>query len=404
MSTRSLAYWIALLGGAELAVRGHLVDDPLRFHAGAWLLAAVLLGTAWRKGLRTALGSSLAALAAVPVGLSLLAWAGVPPREHNALAGFWEAHPVERRTLSTPVRRGPVRIFDHEIPVDARGLRTDAGQPGVLGDEVFSIVALGGSTTFGATRTPEELPWPALLQERIDTLSCRRRVVVTNGGRLGRALGGSAKDFSMDFRRHAPDLVVFYPAPQDVAGLMGEIDADVTPDLAVPPRASAFVRRIEDELRSVAVARRFRDEVASEPGALDLEAISLTPTYRRFLLELRRAGVDVALASASLAVNERSSERSIRRHEAIDPRTRRMLLANRLHGRFIRALGARYRALVIDTHPGLDGRDEASFIDLFHLNQAGRERLAENVFQGLLHLLERPEPGCTIPPAASDDV
>ena len=396
MSTRSLAYWIALVGGAEIAWQGHLADDARLFHAGAWLLALMLATSARRLGgLR---GAALGVAALVPVLLSLLAWLGLPARETNPLEAFWRDRGVDRRVLTTRVQRGPLRLFDHEIALDHRGFRADVSA-GSSAPGSFRIVALGGSTTFGATQGPEERPWPSLLQERIDGLGCRTPIEVVNAGRPGRALGGNVKDFERELRPLAADLIVFYPAPQDVAGFMHEVRADVMPTAAVPARASTLLRRLERAWRSRGVTRRYQQALQTDPADLDLTSLSLTPTYRRLLVDMRRRGIDVALATASLAVNGGSSEAEIRLHEAIETRTRRLVLANRLHGRFLRAVAGSYRALLVDTRPGLDGAGEALFLDLFHLNESGRARLADNVLEGLMPRLTRPDLGCT-PPAA----
>jgi lysophospholipase L1-like esterase len=393
MSTRSLVYWIALVGGAELGLRGYLADDLRLFHVGAWLFAAMLAGTAWhlrsRAPIRAAIAGVTALLSAL---LSVLAWAGVPADTPNPLVDFWEQHGIDRRVLSTIVERGPVTLFGQEIPLDAEGFRRDVRAP--RPQRAFRIVALGGSTTFGATQTKQEHPWPALLQQRIDALDCAMPVKVVNAGRIGRALGGSIQDFDRELRLLRPDLVIYYPAPQDIAGLMDEVREDVTPEAAVPARASALLRRLEQSWREHGVERRFRAAVRAEPPPLDLDAVRVTSTYRRFLLQMRRKGIEVALATGSLAVNGDTPEARIRLHDRIDPRTRRMVLANRFHARFVRGLAASYRARLIDTRPGLDG-EGALFIDLFHLTEAGRERLADNILAGLLPLLGADPPGCT---------
>lgn len=391
MSTRSLVYWIALVGSAEVALRGHLNDDARLFHAGAWVLAALLAGTAWRLG--GARGGAVGAAAVLPALLSLLAWAGVPAAPANPWLDFWEAHRYERRVLTTVVSHGPVRMFGQEIPLDHRGYR--ATRDARTRPDAFRIVALGGSTTFGATRNPEERPWPDHLQRLIDDeLECDTPVEVRNAGRLGRALGAAVKGFDQELRPLRPDLILFYPSPQDIAELMSEISADVTPAAAVPPRASSLLRALEAWWKERGVSHRFREAVEGDPPSLELGELPVASTYRRFLLETKRRGIDVALLTGSLAVSGASSDRALREQEAIETRARRIVLANRFHGLLIRGLGASYGAMVVDTQPGLDGGGAEAFLDLFHLTEEGRERLARNVLEGILPVLARSEPGC----------
>lgn len=394
MSTWSLAYWIALVGGAELALRGHLADDPRLFHAGAWLFALVLAGTAWRRGGKR--GFALGCVGLLAAGLSALAWLDLPAEAPNPWLDFWKERETDRNALTTIVERGSLHLFGQEIELDQRGQRRVPRR--TTPPSTFRIVALGGSTTFGETRSEEERTWPEWLQQRIDALACATPVQVVNAGRVGRALGGTLSNFAREIKPLRPDLIVFYPAPQDIAGLMEEIQVDVTPSASVPSRASALLRRLEQSWRGRGVAGRFRAAIREEPEDLDLEGVSLTPTYRHFLVDMRRRGIDVALATASLAVNGDTPEAEIRLHEALETRTRRIVLANRFHARFARALGASYRALIVDTRPGLDGGGEPFFLDLFHLTDEGRRRLADNVFEELRPRLSRAEPGCTAKP------
>jgi hypothetical protein len=50
----------------------------------------------------------------------------------------------------------------------------------------------------------------------------------------------------------------------------------------------------------------------------------------------------------------------------------------------------------VDTHPNLDGEHD-KFIDLIHLTQQGRDRLAENIFTGIQDILQSELAGDTDP-------
>ena len=183
MSTRSLLLWVALVAGVELLARGYLGGQQAWLHGGAWLLVAALAGGAWR--LRTARRSSraLLALAAAPALLSL-ASAVAPDEPPDPRLHFWRAHPEERARLLEGLGDDPalrrVVLFDLPIALDARGFRrieppADARR--------HRIVAVGGSDTFGATRSADERPWPTLLEEAITReLRCETPVEVVNAG------------------------------------------------------------------------------------------------------------------------------------------------------------------------------------------------------------------------------
>jgi hypothetical protein len=84
----------------------------------------------------------------------------------------------------------------------------------------------------------------------------------------------------------------------------------------------------------------------------------------------------------------------LRLYEANDPRSRHAVLANRIHDRLVREVGASFRAIPLDAQPGLDGTGPESFLDLIHLNGEGRARLAANLLDGLRAKLASPRPGC----------
>ena len=390
MTTRSLAWWVALVGGAELTVQGHLWSQPALFHAAAWVLAAALAVAAVRRS--GAWRAALAALACVPVLVSLLAAIGVPAAAPDPLAEYWRAHAREREQLDRATEGDTLALFGTSVAVDARGFRADQT---LAPEPVYRILAVGGSTTFGAPRPEDGPPWPALLEAEIARLGCAVPVSVYNAGRTGRGLAGVARSFEEEIAPLGPDLVVAYPAPSDLLGLARAVYADIPVAELPPPRASALVRSLELWWRLREPQRRFRAALAADPPALDADAIPLGAAYRSLLLQARRRGIDVALATASLALTADASEADIRRYQAIDPATRHALLANHLHDRLVRQVGSAFRAILVDTGAGLAGAGEEAFIDLFHLNATGRETLARNLLAGLRRTFaEEPEPGC----------
>jgi lysophospholipase L1-like esterase len=390
MTTRSLVFWVALLGGAELTVQGHLWGQPAVFHAAAWVLAAALAVAAARRS--GAARAAIAAVAAVPVAVSALAAIGVPAERSDPLADYWRAHAADREGLDRAADGDALTLFDTTVALDAHGFR--AGQA-LAPDPGYRIVAVGGSTTFGAPRPEDGPPWPALLEAEIAKRGCAIPASVFNAGRTGRGLVGAARNFAAEIVPLRPDLVVAYPGPSDLLGLARAVYADIPVAEPTPPRVSALLRTLELGWRVRAPQRAYLAALSADPPALDPDAIPLARAYRSLILQARRHGIDVALATASLALAPEAPEAEIRRYEAIDPATRHALLANRLHDRLVRQMGAPLRAILLDTGAGLAGAGEAAFADLFHPNRVGRERLAANLVSALEHTLAGlPEPGC----------
>jgi lysophospholipase L1-like esterase len=390
MSTRSLVWWVALVGGAELTVQGHLWAQPAVFHAAAWVLAAALALAAWRRA--GAVRAALVAAACVPIALSLLAAIGIPASAPDPLAEYWRAHAADRGQLDRAAEGDTLALFGAAVALDPRGFRADQA---LAPEPAYRIVAVGGSTTFGVPRQEDGPAWPARLEAEIAKLGCAVPVSVYNAGRMGRGIAGAARNFADEIAPLHPDLVIAYPAPSDLLGLARTLYADIPVADLPAARVSSLLRSIELAWRLREPQRRYRAALAADPPALDADAIPLASAYRGLILQARRLGIDVALATASLAVTADAAEPEIRRYEEIDPATRHALLANRVHDRLVRQVGAGFRAILIDTSAGLAGAGDTAFADLFHLNATGRERLARNLLAGLERTLaEQPEPGC----------
>ena len=137
MSSRSLLSWVALVAGAELAVRGHLADRSLACHGGALLFAAALAALTWpgrgrRAGALAA--SALAALALLDAGWRI---AG-PAAAEQMLA--------ERRAVLPSLGNILTHRFACPPGVAAFGL-TELGSPSPWSEGEWSFVLLHGGET-----------------------------------------------------------------------------------------------------------------------------------------------------------------------------------------------------------------------------------------------------------------
>lgn len=403
MSTRSLLHWAALIAGAELAARGYLLDRPAWFHGGAGLLFAVCALGAWRLRERRGAAQGLAAFALVPALLSALTWAaaGGEAEAANPRLEFWAAHPTDRTLLSegveaaSAVRR--IELFGHAIDLDARGYRAIATsrRSGPSGTP-YRVVAVGGSSTFGATRTPAERPWPEILEEAIQRdLTCAVPVEVVGAGVLGRGLPYAADTFETAILPLAPQLILLEPSPREIELLAADLpELRFDAPAPTPRRASRPLRRLEEAWRARAAGAAFQTARERVPQEFGTRQTKLASTYRHLLVEARRHGIDVVLASLDLAVTPDSSDAEIRRLEALDPRTRSALLGLDVHRRLVAQMAATYRATFVDLPHDAETPEDALFLDLHLRTERGRVRLAERLLTALGPKLAQVPPRC----------
>jgi hypothetical protein len=399
MTTRNLLGWIGLFGGAEAMLRGHLMALPWLFGGGAVLLLAALAFAAWRLRDRRGLAATLAALAIVHALWATLEAAGAFDSSAAApdpLNELWTMRARERAVLDGGLRdtgRELVHLFGHPIALDPRGWRHSTATGGG-----FRIVATGGASTFGATRTPDEPTWPSALAGLIEAeLQCAVPIEVVNAGVPGRGIQGTLETLDADLAQLRPDLLLHLPEVEDLAAVVRSLPEITLPAREpVPPRASQLVRRLELGRRARTAAGTFAQAAAVDHSERDLRDTPLGRAYRALLLGARQQGVDVVLLPIVLAVGIESPEPELHRFEALEPRARRFALARPLHQRLLRQVAATHRAQVVDTTPDLDATGEAAFLHLATLAPEGRQRLARNVFEGLRPRLARdPSPGCT---------
>lgn len=411
MSTRGLLLLVGLIGGAELFARGHLAGSAPAFHVGAWLLAASLVvatlrSNAWlRRGAR-AVAALLALLSAAELlpGPAPRATASSPAfadsqGDPEALRLWWEEHDRERKILRGETALAPGQrfsFFDAEVELDAQGLRAADPPP----EGAWRIAVVGGSATFGATRTREERAWPELLAREIESgYVCQRPVAVSNAGRPDRTLEDVAQNFAALIAPLRPDLLLVYPGLDALAGL--EPSQQALPTATRVERASRWLSALEEPLRDRRDERRLRAALAMVPKPDALRHSAPARRYRRLLVAARERGVDVALVPIALAVDADSPQPALRFQESVWPEARRLLVANRIHATLLPVLGVAYRAEVLDIGDDVDGAWQDGFLDLVDLTQAGRERLARHVARGLGPLLARGA-GCAPRGAAAD--
>jgi lysophospholipase L1-like esterase len=267
--------------------------------------------------------------------------------------------------------------------------------------DTYRIVALGESTTFGCTLRAGDRPWPELLEEWIrEELRPHRPVRVINAGVPAYDLGDNVRRFEHDLAPLRPDLVVSYHGYNGfplLRGAVPPVEGDIGP--LYRRRPLRLLAQVEYRLR-----RQFHAQ-SSEPApsedlsvARPLLETDYAAHYEELLRKAQTTGARLVLCTFSMAVNVESPSDLVEFYRPAFPAVRWQARANEAHSRLLRELQRHHAGLlVIDTQPGLDGRHE-QFIDLVHLTQEGRRRLAQSIFHGLKPVLrEELTPAGSVP-------
>lgn len=428
----------ACLLAAGLAAYGYVADALLAFAAGLVLLAAALGTLSLRLRRRGGSLSVVALNTLACVALALVALEGIgrafperaPEDGLDAVYSYDAAHRSPERFARWWSRYVDewVRTRDRFMRPDPRGVNPFLPRPGADGrffdapvhinqlgfrgpelaldkGDRYRIVALGESTTYGATIRADDRPWPELLEERLAHLpGCETRVQVVNAGVPGFTIANNNARLQHEILPLAPDMILSYHGYNGFPFLIGQL-----PPLSVeaapqtPPRASRLLRRVETALRLWWFRRRFaaaRIDPAEVPVP-ELHATRYAREYRQLAEFAGYHGIRLVLCTFDLAAEASTPEDVIRFYELAFPDVRMRIFANELHTRLVRSVADAYDLTLIDTSPGLNGAYQDAFIDIMHFNQTGRERFVDNV-AGALAAVLRDEPRMRCSPTASE--
>lgn len=417
---------LASFGGVALCAWGYAFRSTPGFYAGALLLAAALGPLSFRAGQRiwppVLLRTTSTIFLIVLLFLALeLGWAALSHftmddswkqrssysydearADPDGFRRWWNRH-LERFRGSSyltedtegkqPFILAPgarSKMFESEVRINELGFRGPEIE--LASRDHYRIVALGESTTFGATAYAGDRPWPELLESMIaERLECRRPVQIVNAGVPGWTLANQLARLRADVLPLGPDLLLSYHGYNGFHYFFPKLPEMLSASAPDPrPRPTRVIGRVEYALRIWDFRRRFRQAGALEEASLEqsLRESAYADLYRKLQAFAKRNDIGLALCTFSMAVNEASPEEAIRFYEETFPDVRGRMRANRLHNHLVRDLGTRRGVPAIDTSVALDGRYREYFTDVIHLNQQGRELLAQTIFEGLIPVLE----------------
>ena len=409
----------ALALGGFLTVDGHTQNRLFAFYGGLALGACGALLLAHGATVRRSVAAGVIAntIAVGVAGLMLVegAWAlfrtpAVGPQEAvlSFEEGRWDPERLRRwqelvlrnwfkmlnrlvrfdKSSEYPVVAIPnrtVTFFESEYRINSIGLRGE--EVALDKGDVYRVIAIGESTTFGATVAADDRPWPEVLERRIgEALDCERPIEVVNAGMGTWDLSHSLMRLERDLLPLQPDMVLSYHGHNGFGFILRDLPPVAIPDPPVfPRRPSQLIARVEFGL----ALRRFREwyrydgDLTARLSTDELLETEYAQLYRHFLELARRHGFVPVLGTFSMAVNESSPDEVVEFYALSFPVVRPLVVANAQHTPLLQELARREEVLVVDTSEGLDGEYERHFIDLVHFTQSGRDRLAEHFLAGI---------------------
>lgn len=332
-------------------------------------------------------------------------WQTVQPRiEQKDPTGLLRAMPIPGASAA---------FMDGEIRINNRGFR-GKDMPAEKGN-AFRIFTLGASPTFGQSVFRESRPWTAVLGDLIDSrYTCRRPIEIYNGGVNGYRIPDSINRLRRDIAPLQPDLVISYHGYNGMEFLVDDLPEMAAPTL--PPldagaltqawlRLDFFLRSGWAQLRGIPAV--LRTELLGAGSLDDIAVLRNSAYYRHYerLIETaQQIGSDLALASFSMAVDDRSPPEALRFYASVFHNNlpglswmQRSVAGMAAHNLMVADLSRRHDGvLLLDSRPGLNGEfDKDYFIDIVHLTPAGDRKLAENLLADLEgYLIRNPTLSC----------
>lgn len=302
-------------------------------------------------------------------------------------------------TMPDPSGRLPFRFrpgaqglfHESEFSINSHGLRNREFP--LEKDGQYRIVALGESTTMGATLQKNDRPWPVALEEQIrGNPDAPRPIEVINAGVSAYTLADGLILLRETVLPMKPDLLISYFGYNGFDFLIGPTSILRETAPVRKPRPSPTLERFEYRWKLQRYRQRnFQSDPDSDmvsrltEGLLESHYAKL---YRELIAIAQENGIPLVLASFNMAVHHGSPSDVVEFYRAVFPSVHFSILANRVHNRLIRSLAEQHDGVYfVDTSRGLDGAHD-HYIDLVHFTQPGRERLARNLHDGVKGLLK----------------
>ena len=257
--------------------------------------------------------------------------------------------------------------------------------------DVYRIVALGESTTFGFTMQREDRPWPEMLETMIrDRLKPGRPVEVINAGIPRYHLKHNLLRLASQILPLKPDMIISYHGANGfelVHSALPLRKVELPPSYCIRPLK--LLADCEYDLKMIWY-NHHRNATPVPP--LTVSEVMQTPyaqAYRELIQSAETNGIRLVLANYSMAVNSESDRGVIEFYRGGFPVVDWWIKANEIHSQIVRQLAAEHPEIcLVDTHPNLDGRHD-EFVDIMHFTHEGEVQMAETMLDGIKDILAR---------------
>lgn len=287
---------------------------------------------------------------------------------------------------SRPFFRGTVSVnslglVDREVPFDK-------------GDK-FRIVVMGSSHVQCPPIEATDVPWPARLEQLIhERLPDGREIEVLNAGAVAYSMQNNLHRLEHVVLPLKPDMIITYFGYNEFNWYEKDFRL---PRVPPPPkkRASKLIGKVEWRWGKWRAGIRSRAEPLDDLDSLSdrLVQCRTARVYEEYFRICREHGIQLVVCNFNMAVDEKSPAEVVAFYEQGFPNVHNVIQANRLNTALLPLIatpesGVRH----VDVQEGLDGVWKDNYQDLVHLDEPGRQIMAENLYRGIVDLLPRKEP------------
>lgn len=250
----------------------------------------------------------------------------------------------------------------------------------------YRIVALGESTTFGFTLSPEHLPWPEFLEQFLQQrLAPQRPVEVVNTGLPHHNLENNLYRLRTEILPLKPDMIISYHGWNGFRWLYPSLPPIFEKHMPLfRKRPLHLLAECEFRLKMFVFKRRLATKpVLQMPPVSRLTETKYADLYRELIDIARTNNIRLVIGNYSMAVNTNSDPNVIEFYREVFPSVYPAIKVNVMHSMLVKELCREHPEVILaDTNPELDGQ-HSKFIDLVHFAPEGDRQLAENFFAAI---------------------
>ena len=269
-------------------------------------------------------------------------------------------------------------------------------------ENVYRVIAIGESTTWGATIEAGDTSWPSKLESKINSIVAttgepRVEFEVLNAGRAAYDLEHNLERIDSLLTLN-PDMIISYHGWNGFSRFFPDLYAShYVRKLPTPrKRPSKLLEGLENSSRLALLNLLYAEE---PPLTCDLSSV---PTEREILRAKEGAysqlynkliqkippNVKIVLVNFNMAVNRSTPEEVARFYMKGFPTTCIGAKANELHSALLEDLALNHpNVYVVNASAGIDGNyQDDIFVDIIHFTDFGRQSLAANLSQKVLDI------------------